>query len=72
MSDDAVLRPLETEVMALLERIIRLTEEAQSYIQDDSRITDTKDVHEIRSRMFAIRSASVEIENLLRAPYSRP
>lgn len=68
-ADDALLRPRETQVMALLEQLIHHAEEAQKFIQDDSRITGESDREEIRDRMVHIRSLTLEIEHLL---FDRP
>lgn len=64
-TDDALRRPQETEVMALLEQVIHLAEEAQGLIQDDSRITGESDREEIRDRMLRIRGLSLEVERSL-------
>lgn len=63
--DDASPQPTETEVMAHLERIIRAAEEAQAWIQDDSRITGERDRRSILLQLLVIRSAVLEIERLL-------
>ncbi len=68
-ADDALRRPQETAVMALLEQIIHLSEEAQGLVQDDSRITGQSDREEIRDRMLHIRSLTLEVERLL---FDRP
>lgn len=62
---DAIDRPREAEVMALLEQILVLVEQAQKYIQDDGRITGL-DKDEILDRTLRIRSLSLEIDHLLR------
>lgn len=64
MARDAIDRPREAEVMALLEQILVLVEQAQKYIQDDGRITGL-DKEEIQDRTLRIRSLSLEIDHLL-------
>lgn len=65
MKNDAAFRPTETGVMVCLEQMTRLLEEAQGFIQDDSRITGQSDREEIRDRMLRLRSISLEVERLL-------
>lgn len=63
--DDAPERPREMEVMALLEQIIHAAEQAEGFIQDDSKITGRRDVGEIRSHMMHIRFLTLEVDRLL-------
>lgn len=69
MSDDrdsdTPVRSREMEVMALLEQIIMTAEQAEGYIQDDSKITDRDDRMEIRQRMLHVRFLTMEVERLL-------
>jgi replicative DNA helicase len=58
-------RPTETEVMALLEQVISTASEAESFIQDDSKITGNEDRRQIRERMMHIRALTFEIERIL-------
>ncbi len=60
-------RPLETEIMSALERIILRAEEAEALIQDDSRVTGIEDREGLREKMRAIRALTIEVEQALRA-----
>jgi hypothetical protein len=64
---DATSRPKEALVLALLEQVICLSEEAEHFIQDDGRITGDGDREEICYRMIKIRSLTLEIERALGA-----
>lgn len=66
--DDARRRELETDVMMLLEQMTSAVEEAQSFIQDDSRISGG-DFGEITDRMMKIRALSLQIDARLRPPH---
>jgi len=68
MKDDATKRPLESELMLLLDNIVKVAEEAESFIQDDSKISGPKDVQEITDRLMKIRSLTLEAEHLIRPP----
>ncbi len=68
--DDAARRERETEVMALLEQLVHAAEEAQSFIQDDSRISGRGDITAILERVMHIRAITLEIEHLIRPPRS--
>lgn len=63
--DDAAERPREMEVMALLEQIIYSAEQAEGFIQDDSKITGRRDVGEIRAVLMHIRFLTLEVDRLL-------
>jgi hypothetical protein len=60
-----VVRPEESEVMALLEQVISTAEDAERYVQDDSRITGRSDRREIIDRLHHIRALTLEIEHLI-------
>jgi len=67
MEDDTRERPRETEVMALLEQVICTAEKAQSFVQDDGRISGT-DSEKMLDLMMHIRSLSLEIDHLMVRP----
>lgn len=58
----------ESEVMSLLERIIYHAEQAQSVIQDDSKITNKTDEEVIKEACLRIRALTVEIDHIIRPP----
>jgi hypothetical protein len=51
--------------MALLEQVISTAEDAERYVQDDSRITGRSDRREIIDRLHHIRALTLEIEHLI-------